>query len=269
MKIKSIFLVSFIVFILVGASLALGQGQNQVIKAKKKILVLKPDLKVKSVSAGFKPLTVKKGVKNGWIKCRWTKSGAITEKWVLKVYADGTEVGSAWIEPTNMGSHTVPWQATTGNHSFMCSLDWQYNIDELYENNNKILREINIQRGYVRPRRIKTDLIATEVKFAPTLGTTYQAGDEVFYQCGWKRVGPKPPNSFIINRYINDVLIGSSSPPLAATSGYASSRITAPMGRSILKCEIDPLDIIEESNETNNNRTSVITLIPRLRVIKP
>ncbi len=256
-----------IILMCLGISALLFSQAAVIKKSDVTIVQIKPDLIIKSVTAGLKAFTPA-GEKNGWVECEWDTRGTIPSKWALKLYVNGTEVGAAWINPGDPKKIRIPWQGAEGMQQIGCTLDWEYNINELNEKNNKMITLMDIKKPEIRIEPVKPDISILDVSFVSRTGGDVYAGMEVFYRCDWKREGPTPATDFKIKRYINGALIGTTTAPRAATSGAASSVERVPNGRSTLKCVVDTANQVPESNELNNSKTKQVKYsLPVLEVV--
>ena len=161
------------------------------------------------------------------------------------------------------GSST--WTATSGTHTILANVDDTNLISESNETNNTLTSSMTVGSG-------QPDLIVTAISWSPTSPV---AGNAVTFSATIKNQGTAATPSGVIHGVSFSVdgtqvnwsdtntssLAAGASITLTANSGPSgSSTWTATSGTHTILANVDDVNRIAESNETNNTLTSSMTV---------
>ncbi|MFQ6120559.1 MAG: CARDB domain-containing protein, partial [Methanosarcinales archaeon] len=175
-------------------------------------------------------------------------------------FVDGSSIGVG-SKYTSIGANestyiTRTWMATSGTHNVTAIADPSNNIPEVNETNNELTKSI----PYIKA----PDLIIANITWKPE---TIYSGNLVTFNASIKNIGESNISSQNIYAgfYIDGNYIGSNSKytSLAVNeSDYITKTWTSKKGSHNVTVIADYNDYISESNESNNNNTKSIYIIP-------
>ncbi|ULB34629.1 CARDB domain-containing protein [Proteiniphilum propionicum] len=235
----------------------------------------KPDLVVTDISwdpaspASGYAVTMRATIKNqGSVS---TPAGVIHG--VLFTFDDGAAGPGVWSDThtgplapgasvtltANGGSAGATWTAVAGTHTVKANIDDANRITESNETNNIVSKQIVVGSG-------KPDLVVTDISWEPASPTN---GNAVTMRATIKNQGSVSTPAGVIHGVLftfddgaagpgvwSDTHTGSLAPgasvTLTANGGSAGSKWTAVAGTHTVKANVDDINRITESNETNN-----------------
>lgn len=167
---------------------------------------------------------------------------------VVKVYDNGLEVGSKTINTLNEGSSkilTFSWTpTTTGLHNLKVVIDALNQVVETNETNNQLTKAVHVEPE-------KPDLIPE--------GLTIPSNPIVNHKYSLMAIisnkGLANAGNFLVNLYDGTTLIGTKN--IASLTKGSTINIQfdwkpTTVGSHTLKLVLDPLNQVDESDETNN-----------------
>jgi len=226
------------------------------------VLVNKPDLLASSTDITVKPdaykmgdkITVTAKIKNigtalaTGVKIRWVLNGAtINEKTNVNIGASATY------------SHTFVYQlpaTLAGEQNLQMVLDPDNTIVELFEDNNQVVKVLNIGSAYVDLSAIGSDI--TYSKSSP------KPGEKVLIKGTINNLGNIMANNVFGYILVDGKKVFERKMTIpAGKKDYVSFNYTIPtsaMGALGVEVKADPTNLISETNEENNVGTSTLKL---------
>lgn len=177
----------------------------------------------------------------------------------VALVVNGEHVGTRNIVGSILTGHslntTFTWTAQPGANPQVCvNADHSNIIPESNENNNELCKTLTLV--------IKSpDLTVTQITFVPT--ADIHVGDVVEFTAKVENIGEgNYSGDFDIGFYVNDTYKGVShvtSGLLAGESTFVTFNWTASScSNPVVKAKVDFFDIVQESNETNNEKTETL-----------
>jgi len=167
-------------------------------------------------------------------------------------FTDGTAlIGDIIISArANSSSNaSILWTAASGVHNISVVVDAENEIVESNDTNNEAEKAITVQT--------KPELCTTDISFSPVSPTE---GESVTLTAVINNTGWSSASNFTASFFVDGVLIGNATniSVNALSSLKATITWTAVSGKHDMRVYADSCDVIQESNETNNNASRTI-----------
>jgi len=169
-------------------------------------------------------------------------------------FTDGTAlIGDIIISArANSSSNaSILWTAASGEHNISVVADAGNEIVESNDTNNEAEKAITVQT--------KPELCTTDISFSPVSPTE---GESVTITAVINNTGWSAASDFTASFFVDGALIGNITN--ISVNALSSSKATitwlAVSGKHNIRVFADSYDVIQESNETNNNASRTITV---------
>ena len=170
------------------------------------------------------------------------------------LYIDGTSKGYRTLGPIEAGGNrqvTFNWRAEELSHQIKAVADWQDEVLESEESNNEKVVAFSIT---------PPDLIVEQIAWEPTEPAI---GDKVTFTVTVRNQGKYDSDSVYLAYFIDDDRLPSDyvDPISANATDNLTFTWTATPGEHAIRAFIDFTEIVPESDETNNEKTSKLVPI--------
>ncbi len=167
-------------------------------------------------------------------------------------FTDGTAlIGDIIISArANSSSNaSILWTAASGVHNISVVVDAGNEIVESNDTNNEAEKAITVQT--------KPELCTTDISFSPVSPTE---GESVTITAVINNTGWSAASDFTTSFFVDGALIGNATniSVNALSSSKATITWTSVSGKHDMRVFADSCDVIQESNETNNNASRTI-----------
>jgi subtilase family serine protease len=169
-------------------------------------------------------------------------------------FFDGTSLignSSISVRANSTTNASIMWTAASGEHNISVVVDAGNVIVESNETNNNASKTITVEK--------KPDLCPTDISFSPASPTK---GDSVTITAVISNSGCTAAEEFTVSFFVDGALIGNTTN--ISVNALSSSKAELPWravsGKRNIRVFVDSDDVVQESNETNNNASKAITV---------
>jgi len=161
---------------------------------------------------------------------------------------------SLGLAPISNTTFEHQWTAVEGNHTISFSLDPSDLVEEANEMNNTAELLLSVEPP---PRKILPDLSVDSI----VLPSDFKSGDSISVLGDFSYVNISSLISNIEFRFlINDTEVGKRTIDVSARATQVSFPWKVENGAQVLSIEVDPNDLVQESNEDNNAKSIKVTV---------
>jgi subtilase family serine protease len=166
----------------------------------------------------------------------------------IAYYIDNNQLSSPYINQINAGAtikDTFVWKAKAGEHIIKVAADFDDRVAESREDNNEKTFAFSV---------LAPDLVIEEIYWTPE---SPSIDEKITFTVTVKNRGNKNVGASSVNLYTDGSLLGTRNLPWleAGDNATATYTLTASPGARAIQAVADSLHQVNESDETNNDRT--------------